>query len=88
MCAKEVRGGGASASGVHGGPSPSLAEALAAVYGLKKNSLNMSVPSGFMYSCAIFISPGKIPRHLHKAESTESNLNTEYSEPVKQGGLR
>lgn len=58
MCAKEVRGGGASASGVHGGPS--LAEALAAVYGLKKkNSLNMSVPSGFMYSCAIFISPGK-----------------------------
>lgn len=59
MCAKEVRGGGASASGVHGGPSPSLAEALAAVYGFKKNSLNMSVPSGFMYSCAIFISPGK-----------------------------
>lgn len=59
MCAKEVRGGGASASGVHGGPSPSLAEALAAVYGLRKNSLNMSVPSGFMHSCAIFISPGK-----------------------------
>lgn len=59
MCAKEVRGGGASASGVHGGPSPSLAEAFAAVYGLRKNSLNMSVPSGFMHSCAIFISPGK-----------------------------
>lgn len=41
----------------------------------------MSVPSGFMYSCAIFISPGKY-------QDTESNLNTEYSEPVKQGGLR
>lgn len=39
MCAKEVRGGGASASGVHGGPSPSLAEALAAVYGFKKKTV-------------------------------------------------
>lgn len=88
MCAKEVRGGGASASGVHGGPSPSLAEALAAVYGLKKKQFKHVCTFRVHVLLCHFYFSWKIPRHLHKAESTESNLNTEYSEPVKQGGLR